>query len=50
MKEGTFQQDLPPGFFKNIQGFMNEPAVKLFVPFYKAVTNIFFESSKRNQC
>ena len=48
MKEGTFQQDLPPGFFKNIQGFMNEPAVKLFVPFYKTVTNIFFESSKRN--
>ena len=48
MLEGTFQQDLPPGVFKNIQGFMNEPAIKMFVPFYKTVTNIFLESSKRN--
>lgn len=48
MLEGTFQQDLPPGIFKNIQSFMNEPAIKMFVPFYKTVTNIFLESSKRN--
>ena len=48
MLEGTFQGDLPPGVFKNMQSMMNEPAVKLFVPFYKTVMNIFFESSKRN--
>ena len=33
---------------KNLQSFMNIPEVKLFVPFYKTVTNIFLESSKRN--
>lgn len=48
MLEGTFQQDLPPGFFSRIQSGMNYPAVKMFVPFYKTVTNIFLESSKRN--
>jgi len=48
MLEGTFQGELPPGLFKSAQTYMNEPAVKLFVPFYKTVMNIFFESSKRN--
>ena len=48
MLEGTFQADLPPGVLKNLQSFMNIPEVKLFVPFYKTVTNIFLESSKRN--
>ena len=48
MLEGTFQQDLPPGLFKDMQSTMNHPSVKMFVPFYKTVMNIFLESSKRN--
>ena len=48
MLEGTFQKDLPPGILKEIQSIMNIPEIKLFVPFYKTITNIFLESGKRN--
>ena len=48
MLEGTFQKELPPGFFKEMQRHINHPAAKLFVPFYKTIMNIFFESNKRN--
>lgn len=48
MLEGTFQKDLPPGIFSKAQSFMNIPEVKLFVPFYKTIMNIFMESNKRN--
>ena len=47
MLEGTFQKELPPGFFKNMQRHINHPAAILFVPFYKTIMNIFFESNKR---
>lgn len=50
MLEGTFQGDLPPGVFKNMQSMMNEPAVKLFVPFYKTVMNIFLKAQKEILC
>lgn len=46
--EGTFQKDLPPGVFSKAQDFFNIPEMKLFVPFYKTIMNIFMESNKRN--
>ena len=46
MLEGTFQKELPPGFFKNIQKNINHPAAKLFIPFYRTIMNIFFESNR----
>ena len=46
--EGTFQQELPDGVLKKFQSTFNIPEMKLFVPFYKTITNIFLESSKRN--
>lgn len=45
---GTFQGELPPGILKKMQGFLNMPSMKVFVPFYKTVTNIFLEGAKRN--
>ena len=48
MLEATFQKDLPDGVLKKMQSTLNIPEVKLFVPFYKTITNIFLESSKRN--
>ena len=48
MLEGTFQKDLPPGIFSKLQGILNVPEMKMFVPFYKTIMNIFFESNKRN--
>ena len=48
MLEGTFQKKLPPGIFSDAQRFLNIPAMKMFVPFYKTIMNIFFESSSRN--
>ena len=45
---GTFQGDLPEGFLKNFQQTLNHPGFKVFVPFYKTVTNIFLEQAKRN--
>lgn len=48
MLEGTFQKDLPPGVLSKAQSFFNIPEVKLFVPFYKTIMNIFMESNKRN--
>jgi len=48
MLEATFQKDLPDGVVKKMQSTLNIPEVKLFVPFYKTITNIFLESSKRN--
>jgi len=48
MLEGTFQKKLPPGVFSDLQRYLNVPVMKLFVPFYKTIMNIFFESSKRN--
>ena len=48
MLEGTFQKDLPPGAFNKMQQIFNIPEIKLFVPFYKTIMNIFFESNKRN--
>lgn len=48
MLEGTFQKDLPPGIFSNLQSILNVPEMKMFVPFYKTIMNIFFESNKRN--
>jgi hypothetical protein len=48
MLEGTFQADMPPGFFSKAQQVLNIPEMKIFVPFYKTVTNIFFEQAKRN--
>jgi hypothetical protein len=46
-REGTFTRELPPGFFKNIQDFMNAPEVKMFVPFYKTLVNIGLETWSR---
>jgi hypothetical protein len=46
--EGTFQKELPPGILNKINGMMNIPEVKLFMPFYRTITNIFLESGKRN--
>ena len=43
-----FQKDLTDGVLKKMQSTLNIPEVKLFVPFYKTITNIFLESSKRN--
>ena len=48
MLEGTFQKDLPPGIFSKLQSILNVPEMKMFVPFYKTIMNIFFESNKRN--
>ena len=48
MLEGTFQKDLPPGVFSKLQSILNVPEMKMFVPFYKTIMNIFFESNKRN--
>ena len=48
MLEGTFQKDLPPGMFSKLQSILNVPEMKMFVPFYKTIMNIFFESNKRN--
>lgn len=48
MLEGSFQKNLPDGFLRNSQKFFNIPEVKLFVPFYKTIMNIFFETNKRN--
>ena len=48
MEEGTFQGDLPDGFLKKMQSTVNHPAMRVFVPFYKTITNIFLETSKRN--
>ena len=48
MLETTFQKDLPPGVLKDAQRVLNVPAMKIFVPFYKTIMNIFFESNKRN--
>jgi len=42
------KKDLPDGVLKKMQSTLNIPEVKLFVPFYKTITNIFLESSKRN--
>ena len=46
--EGTFQGDLPPGILTNMQSMLNIPEMKLFIPFYKTITNIFLEAGKRN--
>jgi len=46
--QGTFQQELPDGAFKKLQGVLNHPSLKIFVPFYKTVTNIYLEVAKRN--
>tara|TARA_S200002703_G_scaffold67759_1_gene58889 strand:- start:1532 stop:4399 length:2868 start_codon:yes stop_codon:yes gene_type:complete len=48
MLEGTFQKDLPPGILQKAQTILNVPEMKLFVPFYKTIMNIFMESNKRN--
>jgi len=48
MEEGTFQGDLPDGILKKIQSSINHPTMRVFVPFYKTITNIFLETSKRN--
>lgn len=47
MLVGTFQQDLPEGFFTWIQKGTNHPVGRMFVPFYKTLTNIFFATSER---
>lgn len=46
-REGTFTGELE-GFFKDVQNTMNHPGMKLFVPFYRTIVNIFLEHSKRN--
>ena len=48
MDTGTFLKDLPPGIFKDLQKISNYPGFKLIQPYHKAITNIFFETSKRN--
>ena len=48
MEEGTFQADLPDGFLKKMQSTVNHPAMRVFVPFYKTITNIYLEASRRN--
>lgn len=45
---GTFLKDLPPGIFRDLQKISNYPGFKLIQPYHKAITNIFFETSKRN--
>ena len=47
MLERTFQKELPDGIFKNFQKVANMPVMKLFLPFYKTIVNIFFETTKR---
>ena len=48
METGTFQGELPEGILKNIQSTFNLPVMKIFVPFYKTITNIYLEGAKRN--
>lgn len=48
MELGTFQQDLPEGILVDIQKTFNLPVMKIFVPFYKTITNIYLEGAKRN--
>ena len=43
MLEGTFQKELPPGILQKAQTILNVPEMKLFVPFYKTIMNIFTE-------
>lgn len=45
---GTFLKDLPNGIFKDLQKISNYPGFKIIQPYHKAITNIFFEASKRN--
>ena len=48
METGTFQGELPEGVLKDIQRTFNLPVMKIFVPFYKTITNIYLEGAKRN--
>ena len=48
MLEGTFQSKLPAGWLSDAQKWLNIPAMKMFVPFYKTVVNIGLETNKRN--
>ena len=48
MEVGTFQGELPEGVLKDIQRTFNLPVMKIFVPFYKTITNIYLEGAKRN--
>lgn len=48
MEEGTFQADLPDGFLKKIQNSINHPLARVFIPFYKTITNIYLETAKRS--
>lgn len=47
MQTRTFQEELPDGFFKDMQRFANNPTIKVFMPFYKTLVNIFRETNKR---
>ena len=42
----TFQDDLP-AFFRDFQGFINHPIMKIWMPFYKTPTNIFLRITER---
>ncbi len=46
-REGTFTGEIPSDWAKKTQSFFNLPEMKMFVPFYKTVMNIFFAASER---
>lgn len=43
----TFQDDLP-AVFQNMQGMINHPLMKIWMPFYKTPTNIFLRVMERS--
>lgn len=47
MATRTFQAELPDGIFKKVQSIANHPGMKYFMPFYKTMVNIYFETGKR---
>lgn len=47
MVEGTFNQPITNKHLKAIQDFAHIPEIKIFIPFYRTVVNIFGETNKR---
>ena len=47
MVEGTFNQPITNKHLKAIQDFAHIPEIKIFIPFYRTIVNIFGETNKR---
>ena len=47
MVEGTFNQPITNKHLKAIQDFAHIPEIKIFIPFYRTIVNIFSETNKR---